>query len=175
MQQGISMINVIASNINPKTIQSIRTSSNHVMTRSAIYTCARVAQLVFASGCFFAAMQIPYRLAQILLGGFIFIQGPQMVLQAIPIIAYYDLAKISSNIASIFKSTVIVQGAKDLAGNNPYGKQAVQVLEDCEKTFSLPDSVVKNLNSSESIAKAITYETIVASNFNGIIAQGLGQ
>lgn len=167
------MIKIIANNINPDTIEYIRTSPHHVMTRTAIHTCARVAQIVFASGCFFAALQIPYRLLQILMGGFIFIQGPQMIIQAVPIIAYYDLAKVSSNIASIYKSTVLVQCAKDFAGKNAYGQQAAQVLEDCEKGFSLPDSLVKNLNNAETIANIVTYETIVAHNFNGIIAQAL--
>ncbi len=164
------MINIIVRNINPETIQSIRTSPNHTMTRSAIHTCARVAQAVFASGCFFASLQIPYRILQIFMGGLIFIQLPQIMLQAFPIIVYYDLAKVSSNIASIFKSRVILQFAKDQAGKVPYGKQAAQVLEDCENGFSLPDSVLNNMKSAKSIAIAITHETIVAHNLNDVIA-----
>src|SRR5690242_1426203 len=115
------MIKTIANNINPETIQSIRSSPHHLMTRTAIHTCARVSQIVFASGCFLATLQIPYCLFQILTGGFIFILGPKMVLQAVPIIAYYDLAKISSNIASLFKSRVVLQFVSDYANRLPYG------------------------------------------------------
>ncbi|HSX13617.1 MAG TPA: hypothetical protein VLE96_04265 [Chlamydiales bacterium] len=167
------MINTIASNINPETIQTIRTSPNHVMTRTAIHTCARMAQAVFAAGCFLAVMQIPYRILQILMGGFIIIQGPQMLFQAIPIVAYYDLAKVSSNIASIFKSRVVVQFAIDHSKSIPYGTQAAQFMDECEESFSLPSSLVKNLSNAEAIATALTHETIVAHNLNHVIATAL--
>lgn len=167
------MIKTVASNINPDTIQSIRSSPHHLMTRTVIHTCARVSQIVFASGCFLATLQIPYCLFQILTGGFIFILGPKMVLQAVPIIAYYDLAKISSNIASLFQSRVILQFVNDHANQVPYGKQIAQCLEDCESGFSLPNGVTNNITGAESIAKAVTHETIVAHNFAGILAKSL--
>ena len=98
-------------------------------------------------------------------------QYPSTVIGAdgLPIIAYYDLAKVSSNIASIFKSTVLVQFAKDHADCIPYGKQAAQVLEDCEIGFSLPDFLVRSLQSTESIVAAMTHETIVAQHLHRAI------
>lgn len=144
----------------------IRTSKEHQMTRTAIHASARIAQASFAFGCVTSGIDIAYRLLQILTGGSIVLQGIQIMVQVVKMGIYHDLAQIASNVASIFKSQVLIQYAKEYAGEDPYGKLAIQFAEGCEKKFTLPESTLRKLNNGKRITAAITYDTLGAYNFN---------
>lgn len=151
----------------------VRTSPEHLLTRTIIHTTARVAQVSFAFGCLTAGLDIAYSLLQVLTGGSIVLQGVKIMVQVVHIGIYHDLAKLSSNIASLFKSQVLIQYAKDSVGSRVYGKTAIQIIEDCERGFTLPDSEMKNLSNARGITKAATHGTLAVYNFNPQIEQFL--
>lgn len=162
----------MSSAITIRQIQQIRTSEEHLITRTGIHLAARVAQTVLAPACIWSVVDITFRLLQILIGGSVVSNGARIMSQVVRIVAFHDLAKISSNIASIFKSTVLIQFMKNHAlFHNSYGKKMVQFLEDCDTEFVLPDQMLKNLKNGKNVAEALTYGTIAFHHLNPYIAE----
>lgn len=160
--------------ITVRQIQQVRTSEEHLLTRTGIHLAARVAQTILAPACIWSIFDISIRLLHILLGGSIISQGSRIMSQVVRVAIYHDLAKVSSNIASIFKSTVLIEFLKNHAiFNNSYGKRAVRLLEDCDSEFSLSDSMLKNMKNSDKVAEAVTYGTLVFHKLNPYIAQNI--
>lgn len=148
------------------TIQAIRSSKDNDTQRKMIHTAARVSQIFFSLGCVISVVGMYLHLTPLLTGGSFLYNTIIIGLRAAEGLLCYDVAKISSNFASIISSPCIHDFFKKTISNADARALILPFIEKMEKTFVLPNDLLKNLNKPKNLSNAITHNTILAKSFN---------
>ena len=90
-----------------------------------------------------------------------------ILIRLIEAIACYDLAKTSSNIASIFHSHILSQSAKKHLGDSLLSKMAVDAVTRFDNWSQLSDRA--NTKTPKSLTEAITHGTLALQQANPYI------
>ncbi len=130
-------------------------------TQTVVNLSARTAQVFFSSGIIFSMFAMTTHASAVAAGGSFLFHGSLVLIRLLETSICYDLAKTAANVASIFESRFLLSWVE-----KSLGSKAANVVEAMESLCAPPESVLKNLQNSDLLAKAITHGTVFAHLLN---------
>lgn len=155
------------------TFQNYRASKNFENQRKIIHVAARTGQIFFSLGCVISAIGIYLHLTPLVTGGSFLYNTAIISIRAAEWVICYDAAVMSSNLASIFSSSCILDFFKKNISNEHAKAILLPFAENIEKHFVLPKEILRNLVKPKDLTNAITHNTFVAKCFNSNIEKFL--
>lgn len=149
-----------------ETFQKFKTQSDCENIKKFIHIVGKSGQAFFGIGCCIQGLAAFGQLASIFSGNSFLYHGTLLALRVVETLVCYDLAKLSSNIASIFHSQIILASAKKYLGTGSLATITINALEKIEEVTSLPVEIQKNTKSAKNFTKALTYGTVGIQHLN---------
>lgn len=149
-------------------IHKLATLPECAANRDSIHMAARISQVFFSTGFVLSStVGICAHFHPLLSGGSFFLHGYIVFARIAEAALCYDLARVSSNVASIFHSQILSNTARKRLGSSPIANIIVNALIRFENWSKLPQNI--NMKNPTELTHAVTDGTFIANQFNPYI------